>query len=224
MALPILAFAYRRGSSPCQVTPHLFVSQHSHAMLIPRVASIHISVAVPRFDLHRFPIANPCVASRFHAPAVPHHAIPFNSIPMHRPSTRRLSLAAPGHAIHCASASLYLTQLCLCVATRFSTNPLHSSAVGSYSPPCLCFAKCFHAMRRRCDSKQCRTIAFLGLPRLLGASPLLHVPKLILSEPLLRGSMPVHRASIHLNAIARRCFAALCVAIATLCGSLLFLC
>lgn len=52
---------------------------------------------------------------------------------------------------------------------------------------------------------------------------MLHVPKLILSEPLLRGSMPVHRASIHLNAIARRCFAALCVAIATLCGSLLFL-
>ena len=145
-ALPFPAFAYRRGSSPYQATPHLFVSQHSHAMLIPRVASIHISVAVPRFDLHRFPIANPFVASRFHAPAVPRHAIPFNSIPMHRPSTRRLSLAAPGHTIHCADALQRSTLPYLCVATRFSTNPLHSSAVGSYSPPCLCFAMRFHAM------------------------------------------------------------------------------
>ena len=146
LALPILAFAYRRGSSTCQATPHLFISKRSHTMLIPRVASIHISVAAPRFDLHRFPFANLYIASWFHASAVPCHADQCHSISMHRPSTRRLAIAAPGHAIHCASASLYLTQLCLCVATRFSTNPLHSSAEGSYSPPCLCFAMCFHAM------------------------------------------------------------------------------
>lgn len=94
----------------------------------------------------RFAPLSLCEPVRRLAVPCPCSATPCNSIPMHRPSTRRLSLAAPGHAIHCASASLYITQLCLCVATRFSTNPLHSSAVGSYSPPCLCFAKCFHAM------------------------------------------------------------------------------
>lgn len=46
----------------------------------------------PHFDLHRFPFANPCIASRFHA------------------------LAAPGHTIHCADASQRSTLPCITFA------------------------------------------------------------------------------------------------------------
>ena len=149
---PCLCISARLISLPGHASPSRFRAFPCNPYPSHCVEFLYVFVAAPHFDLHRFPFANPCVASRFHAPAVPRHAIPFNSIPMHRPSTRRLSLAAPGHTIHCADASQRSTLPYLCVATRFSTNPLHSSAVGSYSPPCLCFAMPlrFKAVQNHC--------------------------------------------------------------------------
>lgn len=53
---------------------------------------------------------------------------------------------------------------------------------------------------------------------------MLRVSKLTLTEPLLRSTEQVHRASIHLNAIAKQCFAAQSFTLAFLCTALPFLC
>ena len=78
--------------------------------------------------------ATPCNSIQFHSNASPLDTSPF-------PCSAR-----PHYTLCRCVAALHSALPYLCVATRFSTNPLHSSAVGSYSPPCLCFAKCFHAM------------------------------------------------------------------------------
>lgn len=78
--------------------------------------------------------AMPCNSIQFHSNASPLDTSPF-------PCSAR-----PHYTLCRCVAALHSALPYLCVATRFSTNPLHSSAVGSYSPPCLCFAKCFHAM------------------------------------------------------------------------------
>ena len=49
------------------------------------------------------------------------HAEQFLAIPMHRPSTRRLSLAGPGFSTPFQSHS----KRCFTIATHFSTTPLH---------------------------------------------------------------------------------------------------
>lgn len=108
VTLPCLCISARLISLPSHASPSRFRAFPCNPYPSHCVAFLYVFVAVPRFDLHRFPIANPCIASRFHAPAVPCHATHFHSIPMHRPSTRRLSLAAPGHTIHCADALLRL--------------------------------------------------------------------------------------------------------------------
>lgn len=66
--------------------------------------------------------------------------------PVHRLAVPCPCSARPHYTLCRCVATLNSSLHYLCVATRFSTNPLHSSAVGSYSPPCLCFAMRFHAM------------------------------------------------------------------------------
>lgn len=78
--------------------------------------------------------ATPCNSIQFHSNASPLDTSPF-------PCSAR-----PHYTLCRCVATLSPSYPYLCVATRFSTNPLHSSAVGSYSPPCLCFAMRFHAM------------------------------------------------------------------------------
>lgn len=78
--------------------------------------------------------ATPCNSIQFHSNASPLDTSPF-------PCSAR-----PHYTLCRCVATLNSSKHYLCVATRFSTNPLHSSAVSSYSPPCLCFAMRFHAM------------------------------------------------------------------------------
>lgn len=165
LALPILAFAYRRGSSFCQATPHLRVSKRSmqSLSLTPRCIPLHLRCrSALRFaplshcePVHRLAVPCPCSA-------MPCQTNQCRSIPMHRSSTRRLAIAAPGHAIHCASASLYLTQLCLYMATRFSTNPLHpmrNKAVPQQNLATLRLSFASPCVSMLCDADAIRNIA-----------------------------------------------------------------
>lgn len=89
--------------------------------------------------VHR--LAVPCPCSAMPCNSLPFH---FNASPL---DTSPFPCSArPRYSLCLCFAPLNFSSPCRCMATRFSTNPLHSSAVGSYSPPCLCFAKCFHAM------------------------------------------------------------------------------
>ena len=118
LALPILAFAYRRGSSPCQVTPHLRVSERSHAILIHHPA------------WHSFPFPLPlrasiCTAFPLRTRASPRgsmpllcHATHFHAIPMHRQSTRRLAFPLHNPTIR------YCTMPLLIFASPCSAFPL----------------------------------------------------------------------------------------------------
>lgn len=91
ISLPGHASPSRFRAFPCNPYPTRRVHSHFRCCAALRFAPLSHCKSVRR-------LAVPCPCS----------ATPCNSIPMHRPSTRRLSLAAPGHAIHCADASLRL--------------------------------------------------------------------------------------------------------------------
>lgn len=125
IAHPCLCISVRLIILPGHASPFRFTAFQCNAYPTRRVHSHFRCRSALRFaplshcePVHHLTVPCPCSA-------MPCQADQCHSIPMHRPSTRRLAIAAPGHAIHCASASIYITQLCLCVATRFSTNPLH---------------------------------------------------------------------------------------------------
>lgn len=165
--------------------PFLCISWHCPSLPLHIGAAHHLARLRLTFSFHSVPMqclshasrlftfslplrASICTAFPLRTRASPRGSMPLHRLTLlciatafHRKATPRSAIAAPGHAIHCASASLYLTQLCLCVATRFSTNPLHTHteqgcalAEGSYSSLFLCFTMCFHATPLRFKSVQ----------------------------------------------------------------------
>lgn len=89
---PCLCISARLISLPGHASPSRFRAFPCNPYPSHCVAFLYVFLAAPHFDLHRFPFANPCIASRFHA------------------------LAAPGHTIHCADASQRSTLTCITFA------------------------------------------------------------------------------------------------------------
>lgn len=91
---PCLCISARLISLPGHASPSRFRAFPCNPYPSHCVAFLYVFVAAPHFDLHRFPFANPGIASRFHTPAVQCHAIPFQCIaprhvafPLQRPAT-----------------------------------------------------------------------------------------------------------------------------------------
>lgn len=93
LALPIPAFAYRRGSSPCQATPHLRVSERSHAILIHHTAwnSFTFSLPLRTSICTAFP-SQTRASPRSSMPLLCHAAlcrsVRLFAIPLHNPTIR----------------------------------------------------------------------------------------------------------------------------------------
>lgn len=134
ISFPGHASPFRFTAFPCNAYPTRRVHSHFRCCAALRFAPLSHCKSVRRLAVPCPCSATPCNSIQFH----------FNASPL---DTSPFPCSARPHYTLCLCVSLLNPSLpYLCVATRFSTNPLHSSAVGSYSPPCLCFAMRFHAM------------------------------------------------------------------------------
>ena len=114
---PCLCISARLISLPGHASPSRFRAFPCNPYPSHCVAFLYVSVAAPRFDLHRFPIANPCIASRFHA-----HASLNSAMHCH-------CFSPQGHAslCHCSARTRYT--LCLCFALPNIALPLRGYAL-----------------------------------------------------------------------------------------------